>query len=224
MNNTSPFSLVAPASHSLSDTSQRIEHALDAVLAAFKFELVHASERAGLDLDQILKHATPRVREVLSHEARFWSGSQPAPIAQLQLVHLAEKINARTPSFIVSLVSKALRRRRKQLSSSTVVLLGSSDRPTSSALAHAVHELLEKRGVVVRTFDPDTALEGALATALQDADAALVIRAHPLLASLTPFHFMRAGIDTVVDAELCLRKEDFKNSGVHYFAPGRGSH
>ena len=208
--------------------AHRIEEVLDSVLQALRFELVLACDRAGIDLASVLKNATPRVQEALSHESRQWQRTQSAlsntsGSYTIQLLQAAERLNTRIPSYIVSMLSKALRRRRKQLSSSTVALLGMTPRSTTSPLPQAVYELLKKRGVVVRTFDPDTALEGDLATALQDADAALIVRAHPVLASLTPFHFMRAGVSTVVDAHNCLRKEDFYKSGVHYAGLGRGS-
>lgn len=211
------------------DAARRIDDTFDTVLEALRFELILACDRAGIDITDVIKNASPRVRDAFSHE-RSWQREKHtlSEIVRyghtLQLTETAMRVSARMPSYIVSILSKALRRKRKQLSTSTIAVLGTSPRHTMLDAESQVLDILKDRGAVVRTYDPDTALEDdAMSLALQDADAALILRTHPFLCALTPFHFMRAGVSIVVDAPNCLRKDDFKHSGVHYSGLGRGT-
>lgn len=204
-----------------------VEDTTREVLRALRYELAMSLDRAGLDLAEIIQrlpsHSPLKNIEIQAPATVHTASALKETGIPHHLLQAATRINARMPGYVVSLLSKALRRRRKQLSTSTVALLGHTPQEGDLASGRSIKDLLQKRSVVVRTFDPDSEPEEALHAALQDADAALIIQPNLVLAGLTPFHFMRSGVDIVIDATQSLRKEDFHKSGVHYVGLGRGT-
>ncbi|HWO07539.1 MAG TPA: nucleotide sugar dehydrogenase [Candidatus Paceibacterota bacterium] len=218
-----------------------VENAFRDVNIAFVNELAMSFDRAGINLLNVIRGASTKPFGFLPHYPGAGVGGHCIPVDPYYLIRYGEKngfehrflktartINNKMPSYTVSLLAQALRKKRKQLSRSTVALLGLAykrdvpDERESPALR--IRELLEKRGTVVRTFDPyvpDHSSASSLDVALQDADAAVIATDHTLFRTLTPFHFMRAGVNVVVDGRNCLRKEDFQESGILYSGIGR---
>lgn len=218
-----------------------VENAFRDINIAFVNELAMSFDRAGIDLTNVIRGASTKPFAFMAHYPGAGVGGHCIPVDPYYLIRYgadngfmhkflitARSINNRMPQYTVSLLSKALRRRRKQLSHSTITLLGLAYKRDVSDMrespAEAIRDILERRGAIVRVYDPyipehSTAI--SLEDALLDADAALVATDHTEFRSLTPFHFMRSGVDIVIDGRNCLSKEDFAESGVHYSGIGR---
>jgi UDP-N-acetyl-D-glucosamine dehydrogenase len=220
-----------------------VENAFRDINIAFVNELAMSFDRAGIDLINVIRGASTKPFAFMPHFPGAGVGGHCIPVDPYYLIRYgaengfmhrflitARSINNRMPAYTVSQLSKALRRRRKQLSRSTVALLGISYKKdvgdVRESPAEAIRDILQKRGVVVRIYDPHVPGESTVSSleeALQDADAALIATDHSAFKELTPFHFMRAGVDVVVDGRNCLRMEDFAESGVHYTGIGRAN-
>lgn len=220
-----------------------VENAFRDINIAFVNELAMSFDRAGIDLVNVIRGASTKPFAFMAHFPGAGVGGHCIPVDPYYLIRYGESngfmhkflmtarsINNRMPHYTVSMLSKALRRKRKQLSRSTVALLGLAykrDIPDMrESPAEVIRDALEKRGTIVRVFDPhvpEHSTVDSLEAALQDADAALIATDHQEFRSLTPFHFMRSGVDIVIDGRNCLRKEDFVESGVHYSGIGRAS-
>ncbi|MBL8158505.1 nucleotide sugar dehydrogenase [bacterium] len=220
-----------------------VENAFRDINIAFVNELAMAFDRAGIDLVNVIRGASTKPFAFMPHFPGAGVGGHCIPVDPYYLIRYGEKngfmhrflitarsINNRMPHYTVSMLSKALRRKRKQLSRSTVALLGVAykrDVPDMrESPAEAIRDILEKRGAVVRIYDPhvpEHSTVDSLEEALQDADAALIATDHSEFRTLTPFHFMRSGVGIVIDGRNCLRKEDFLESGVHYSGIGRAT-
>lgn len=220
-----------------------VENAFRDVNIAFVNELAMSFDKAGIDLISVIRGASTKPFGFMPHFPGAGVGGHCIPVDPYYLIRYGEdngfvhhflmtarRINNRMPLYTVGQLARALRRKRKQLAHSTVALLGLSykkdipDMRESPALE--IREILEKRGVVVRTYDPhvpEHSTANSLDEALQDADAALIATDHSAFASLSPFHFMRTGVDVVVDGRNMLRKEDFAKSGVMYLGIGRSA-
>jgi UDP-N-acetyl-D-glucosamine dehydrogenase len=220
-----------------------VENAFRDINIAFVNELAMAFDRAGIDLVNVIRGASTKPFAFMPHFPGAGVGGHCIPVDPYYLIRYGEKngfmhrflitaraINNRMPHYTVSMLSKALRRKRKQLSRATIALLGVAykrDVPDMrESPAEEIRDILEKRGAVVRVYDPhvpEHSTSDSLEDALQDADAALIATDHSEFRSLTPFHFMRSGVGIVIDGRNCLRKEDFLESGVHYSGIGRAS-
>lgn len=220
-----------------------VENAFRDINIAFVNELAMAFDRAGIDLVNVIRGASTKPFAFMPHFPGAGVGGHCIPVDPYYLIRYGEKngfmhrflitarsINNRMPHYAVSMLSKALRRKRKQLSRSTVALLGVAykrDVPDMrESPAEEIRDILEKRGAIVRVYDPyvpEHSTSDSLEEALQDADAALIATDHSEFRTLTPFHFMRSGVGIVVDGRNCLQKDDFLQSGVHYFGIGRAS-
>lgn len=220
-----------------------VENAFRDINIAFVNELAMSFDRAGIDLVNVIRGASTKPFAFMPHFPGAGVGGHCIPVDPYYLIRYgadngfmhkflitARSINNRMPHYTVSMLSKALRRKRRQLSRSTVALLGLAykrDIPDMrESPAEIIKDILEKRGTIVRVYDPhvpEHSNVSSLDEALQDADAALIATDHSEFRSLTPFHFMRNGVDIVIDGRNCLRKEDFVASGVHYSGIGRAS-
>jgi nucleotide sugar dehydrogenase len=220
-----------------------VENAFRDVNIAFVNELAMSFDRAGIDLLRVIRGASSKPFAYLPHYPGAGVGGHCIPVDPYYLIRYGEKngfehrflktaraINDKMPLYAVSLVARALRKRRKHLARSSVALLGLAykrDVPDErESPAHKIREHLEKRGAVVRSFDPfipEKSSVSSLDEAMEGSDAVLIATDHSLFRALTPFHFMRAGVDIIVDGRNCLRKEDFDRSGILYSGIGRAS-
>lgn len=220
-----------------------VENAFRDINIAFVNELAMSFDRAGIDLVNVIHAAATKPFGFMPHFPGAGVGGHCIPVDPYYLIRYgasngfmhkflitARSINNRMPTYSVGVLTKALRRKRKQLSRSTVALLGLAYKRDIADMrespAEAIREILEQRGAIVRAFDPHVPEHSNVATleeAMQDVDAVMIATDHSEFTKLTPFHFMRAGVDVVVDGRNCLRKEDFARSGVSYSCIGRAS-
>lgn len=233
--------ILALATLKEAEAVKMVENSFRDINIAFVNELAMSFDRAGIDLMNVIRGAATKPFAFMPHFPGAGVGGHCIPVDPYYLIRygadngfmhkfliMARSINNRMPHYTVSMLSKALRRKRKQLSHSTVALLGLAYKRDISDMrespAEVIKDILEKRGTEVRVFDPHVPEHSnvdSLEDALQDADAALIATDHTEFRSLTPFHFMRSGVDIVIDGRNCLRKEDFAESGVHYSGIGR---
>lgn len=229
--------------HSLKEAEavKMVENAFRDINIAFVNELAMSFDRAGIDLVNVIRGASSKPFAFMAHFPGAGVGGHCIPVDPYYLIRYGQQngfehrflktartINNKMPSYAVSLVAHALRKKRKQLARSTIALLGLAYKRDVSdereSPAHAIRDLLEKRGAIVRSFDPfvtNKTTSASLDDALQDADVALIATDHSAFRALTPFHFMRAGVHIVVDGRNCLHKEDFLESGILYSGIGR---
>lgn len=218
-----------------------VENSFRDINIAFVNELAMAFDRAGIDLQHVLEGASTKPFAFMRHNPGCGVGGHCIPVDPYYLIRFGEEngfkhtflrtarvINDHMPNYTVSLLTQALRRRRKYLSGSTVALLGltykKDVRDERESPAHTIRTVLERRGVYVRSFDPFApSTHTSLGAALQGSDAAIVATDHSQFQSLTPYHFMQHGVDVVIDGRNCLRKDDFRNSGIIYCGIGRGT-
>lgn len=218
-----------------------VENAFRDINIAFVNELAMSFDKAGIDLISVIKGASSKPFAFMPHFPGAGVGGHCIPVDPYYLIRYgadngfmhkfliaARSINNRMPLYTVGLLSKALRRRRKQLAGSVIALLGIAYKRDIGDMrespAEVILEVLESRGAVVRVFDPHVPTHStvdSLEEALMDADGAIIATDHREFRSLTPFHFMRSGVDIVVDGRNCLSKNDFAESGVHYSGIGR---
>ncbi len=218
-----------------------VENAFRDVNIAFVNELAMSFDRADIDLVSVIRGASTKPFAFMPHYPGAGVGGHCIPVDPYYLIRYgaengfehrflktARAINDKMPEYAVSLAARALRRKKKSLSNATVALLGLAYKRDISdereSPAHDIRDELERRGAVVRVYDPfvpDGSSVASLEDALQDADAALIATDHSLFRALQPFHFMRAGVDIVIDGRNCLRKSDFDRSGITYSGIGR---
>ncbi len=220
-----------------------VENAFRDINIAFVNELAMSFDRAGIDLVSVIRGASTKPFAFMPHFPGAGVGGHCIPVDPYYLIRYGEEngfehrflktaraINDKMPAYAVSLVSKALRKKRKQLARSSVALLGVAYKrdidDERESPAHEIRALLEKRGAVVRVFDPhvpSASTHDSLEATIQDVDAAIIATDHAEFRALTPFHFMRAGVNIVIDGRNCLTKDDFDKSGILYSGIGRAS-
>lgn len=219
-----------------------VENAFRDINIAFVNELAMSFDKAGIDLISVIRGASTKPFAFMPHLPGCGVGGHCIPVDPYYLIRYghdngfvhkflmtARSINNRMPAYTISLLSNALRRRRKQLNHSTIALLGLSYKRDISdereSPAHEIQKQLEERGTIVRTYDPYVvgSTHTSLEEVLQDADAAVIATDHSEFRALTPFHFMRGGVDIVIDGRNCLEKDDFLESGIIYSGIGRAA-
>ncbi len=218
-----------------------VENAFRDINIAFVNELAMSFDKAGIDLISVIRGASTKPFAFMAHVPGCGVGGHCIPVDPYYLIRYGEEngfvhtflkaartINNRMPQYTVHLLSQALRKRRKQLVRSTIALLGLSYKrdiaDERESPAHDIRALLEKKGAIVRTFDPyvfDSSTHHTIDETLRDVDAVIIATDHSQFRSLTPFHFMKSGVDIVIDGRNCLRKEDFAKSGILYSGIGR---
>ncbi|HUQ30096.1 MAG TPA: UDP binding domain-containing protein, partial [Candidatus Paceibacterota bacterium] len=136
----------------------------------------------------------------------------------------AREINNQMPRYTVDMLERV----HGSLRGAVVALLGLAykrdvpDLRESPALV--IREELEKRGAVVRVFDPLVPGESTSTStndALLGADAAIIATDHSVFRSLSPEEFLSRGVSLVIDGRNCLSKENFLAAGVEYHGIGR---
>lgn len=220
-----------------------VENAFRDINIAFVNELAMSFDKAGIDLLSVIRGASTKPFAFMPHFPGAGVGGHCIPVDPYYLIRYGERngfehrflktartINDRMPAYTVSLLAQSLRKRRKQLARSTIALLGLAYKrdigDERESPAHTIRDILEKRGAVVRVFDPhvkNKSTHQSLEETMQDTDAVLIATDHSVFRTLTPFHFMQSGVNVVVDGRNCLRKEDFEKSGILYSGIGRAA-
>lgn len=220
-----------------------VENAFRDINIAFVNELAMSFDKAGIDLISVIRGASTKPFAFMPHLPGCGVGGHCIPVDPYYLIRYghengfthkflmtARSINNRMPAYTVSLLANALRRKRKQLNRATVALLGLSYKrdigDERESPSHEIKKQLEERGAVVRAYDPYVphgSTHDTLEDALEGADAAIIATDHSEFRALTPFHFMRGGVDIVIDGRNCLNKDDFAESGILYSGIGRAA-
>jgi UDP-N-acetyl-D-glucosamine dehydrogenase len=220
-----------------------VENAFRDINIAFVNELAMSFDKAGIDLISVIRGASTKPFAFMPHLPGCGVGGHCIPVDPYYLIRYghengfthkflmtARSINNRMPGYTVSLVANTLRRKRKQLKGAQVALLGLSYKrdiaDERESPAHEIRRQLEERGAIVRTYDPYVpkgSTHDTLDAALESVDAAVIATDHSEFRNLTPFHFMRGGVDIVVDGRNCLNRDDFIESGIIYSGIGRAA-
>lgn len=220
-----------------------VENAFRDINIAFVNELAMSFDKAGIDLLSVIRGASTKPFAYMPHLPGCGVGGHCIPVDPYYLIRYghengfthkflmtARSINNRMPGYTVSLLANALRRKRKQLKGANIALLGLSYKrdiaDERESPAHEIRRQMEERGAVVRAYDPYVpagSTHDTLQDALEGADAAVIATDHSEFRSLTPFHFMRGGVDIVIDGRNCLVKDDFAESGIIYSGIGRAA-
>ncbi|HYD93438.1 MAG TPA: nucleotide sugar dehydrogenase [Candidatus Paceibacterota bacterium] len=218
-----------------------VENAFRDINIAFVNELAMAFEHAGIDVTNVIDGASTKPFGFMAHYPGCGVGGHCIPVDPYYLIRygrdngfehrflaIAREINSNMPIFTADLLERALGEEGRPLRGATVALLGLSykrdipDLRESPAL-EIQHEL-ERRGALVRTFDPYVTNDrsaSSLIKALQGATAAVVATDHTAFRKLTPNSFSKRGVRFVVDGRNCLSKEQFLAEGLIYRGIGR---
>lgn len=218
-----------------------VENAFRDINIAFVNELAMSFDKAGIDLVSVLKGASSKPFAFMAHFPGCGVGGHCIPVDPYYLIRYGEEngfehhflraarqINSAMPAYTVGQLARALRARKKKLGGARVALLGlayKKDIPdVRESPSLVIRELLQKRGAHLRVYDPHVIHESthtSVEETLRNVDAVLIATDHREFKSLTPYHFMRMGIDIVIDGRNCLSKKDFKGTGIIYRGIGR---
>jgi len=222
------------------EATKMVENAFRDINIAFVNELAMAFGRADIDVTNVIRGASTKPFGYMAFYPGCGVGGHCIPVDPYYLIRYgrkngfehtfliaARRINSRMPFHTVEILERALRDQRKKLAGSTVALLGLAYKPevpdTRESPALDIHDILLKKGVAVRTYDPY--VPGTTAKSLDDAlegvDAAIIATDHGEFCALTPAEFKAHNVSLVVDGRNCLNKTLFDGSGVVYRGIGR---
>lgn len=209
-----------------------VENSLHDVALALSSEFAILFDRIGIDIANVAKAvavnasvfsgmALPRT----SPSAYFLSRSGHEHEIDQQFLASARRIVEYMPTYVVNVLSDALREQRVELKKVSVALLGISNGNGTGeeGIGAKIGSALAKKGVRTRTYDPDVAGAGFdLKETLEGADAAIIAGDQPMFRSLSPRQFEELGVRVVIDARNILDKDAFEKSSVVYRGVGRG--
>jgi UDP-N-acetyl-D-glucosamine dehydrogenase len=186
------------------ELAKLLENIFRSVNIALVNEMSMLTDRMGIDLWEVIDAASTKPFGFMRFEPGPGMGGHCLPVDPFYLtwrarefdfatefIELAGKVNAQMPYFCVEQIERALNHAYKPVRGSKILLLGVSYKPGVGDLrgspALAIIELLRARGADVSYFDPYVAelpafgLTAArdLAAALEDADVAAIVTAHP---------------------------------------------
>lgn len=186
------------------ELAKLLENIFRSVNIALVNEMSMLADRMGIDIWEVVDAASTKPFGFMRFEPGPGMGGHCLPVDPFYLtwrareydfatefIELAGKVNAQMPYFCLEQIERALNDAYKPVRGSKVLLLGVAYKPGVGDLrgspALAIIELLRARGADVSFFDPHVAelpafgLKGApdLAAALEDADVAAIVTAHP---------------------------------------------
>jgi UDP-N-acetyl-D-glucosamine dehydrogenase len=186
------------------ELAKLLENIFRSVNIALVNEMSMLTDRMGIDLWEVIDAASTKPFGFMRFEPGPGMGGHCLPVDPFYLtwrarefdfatefIELAGKVNAQMPYFCVEQIERALNDAYKPVRGSRVLLLGVSYKPGVGDLrgspALAIIELLRARGADVSYHDPYVAQLPAfgltaaadLAAALEDADVAAIVTAHP---------------------------------------------
>jgi UDP-N-acetyl-D-glucosamine dehydrogenase len=186
------------------ELTKLLENIFRSVNIALVNELSMLTDRMGIDIWEVIDAASTKPFGFMRFEPGPGIGGHCLPVDPFYLtwrareydfatefIELAGKVNAQMPYFGVERIERALNDAYKPVRGSRILLLGVSYKPGVGDLrgspALAMIDLLRKRGAEVAYHDPYVAelpshsLTGAtdLTAALQHADIAAIVTAHP---------------------------------------------
>ena len=186
------------------ELTKLLENIFRSVNIALVNELAMLTDRMGIDIWEVVDAAATKPYGFMRFEPGPGMGGHCLPVDPFYLtwrareydfatefIELAGKVNQQMPYFCVEQIERALNDAYKPVRGSKILLLGVSYKPGVGDLrgspALGIIELLRDRGAGVRYFDPYVAAlpdwglrnEADLAAALQDADLAAIVTAHP---------------------------------------------
>ncbi len=218
-----------------------VENAFRDINIAFVNELAVAFDRAGIDIVNVIKGASTKPFGFMPFYPGCGVGGHCIPVDPYYLIRYgrengfehtflitARRINTKMPLYTARLLERSLREQDKKIEGSVIALLGLSykrDIPDMrESPARAIRETLERRGAIVRAYDPFApgSTVRTLDDALRDADAVVIATDHSVFRALTPQYFEKFGVGIVVDGRNCLDKSAFARTGITYRGVGRG--
>ena len=188
----------------VAELAKLLENIFRSVNIALVNELSMLTDRMDIDIWEVIDAASTKPFGFMRFEPGPGMGGHCLPVDPFYLtwrareydfatefIELAGKVNQQMPYFCVEQIERALNDAYKPVRGSKILLLGVSYKPGVGDLrgspALGIIELLRDRGAGVRYFDPYVAAlpdwglrnEADLAAALQDADLAAIVTAHP---------------------------------------------
>jgi UDP-N-acetyl-D-glucosamine dehydrogenase len=186
------------------ELAKLLENIFRSVNIALVNEMSMLTDRMGIDIWEVVDAAATKPFGFMRFEPGPGMGGHCLPVDPFYLtwrarefdfatefIELAGKVNAQMPYFCVERIERSLNDDRKPVRGSKILVLGVSYKPGVGDLrgspALSIIELLRARGGDVRYFDPyvpelsSFGLTSAcdLAEALEDADVAAIVTAHP---------------------------------------------
>lgn len=186
------------------ELAKLLENIFRSVNIALVNEMSMLTDRMGIDLWEVIDAASTKPFGFMRFEPGPGMGGHCLPVDPFYLtwrarefdfatefIELAGKVNAQMPYFCVEQIERALNDVYKPVRGSKILITGVSYKPGVGDLrgspALAILELLRSRGADVSYYDPYVAElpsfglvgETDLAAALEEADIAAIVTAHP---------------------------------------------
>ncbi|MBD3164414.1 nucleotide sugar dehydrogenase [Candidatus Woesearchaeota archaeon] len=141
-----------------------------------------------------------------------------------KLITLARKINDSMPSYVVSIVSEAI----KGIENPTISVLGAAykaeiEDPRNSP-AREIINLLKKMNFNVKVYDPyvknfEYAFEPNIDAALKDSSCIIIVTDHNIFKEMSPERAARLVKDKIlIDTRNCTDRENWKKSGFRWIS------
>lgn len=217
------------------------ENAFRDINIAFVNELALSFDRLGIDVLNVIHGASTKPFSFLPHYPGCGVGGHCIPVDPYYLIayakqfgfshnflSLARSINNAMPKRTVGYVVKSLQKISRKTRGSKVAVLGLSykaniddDRESPS---YQIIKELEKRGIVVSTFDPNLPGKStctSLEAAVRGVHAVIIATAHKAFVKLNPEFYLQRNITIVIDGRNCLDKKKFVAAGIIYKGIGR---
>jgi UDP-N-acetyl-D-glucosamine dehydrogenase len=218
-----------------------VENSFRDINIAFVNELAMLFSKLNIDVMHVLEGASTKPFGFMTHYPGVGVGGHCIPVDPYYLIRyakqngfshkflsLARNINEHMPSFTADQVVEALKEKEIPIENTIVALLGISYKANISDLRESpsfeLRDELERRGAVVRMFDPHAPEHSDVSSidkALQGAKAAVVATAHKEFVALSPKVFVKNGVGVVVDGRNCLEKDAYLKAGIHFRGIGR---
>lgn len=204
-------------------------HMLDAAIrdvhGAFVNEFAVAFDRAGIDIEHVLRGASTYAPEISLPRPRLEAADTAFEAYYVlkrghksgfdhRFLKNAKKINSAMPAYAVSLLEDLLADIGVPIKSARIAVLGRAD--------GAFHTLVQKKkAALVQAHDP-RAPRPSLEEVLAGAHVAVLLEPHDALVSLDPSVLRKHGVTAVLDGCNAWSRTEFMRSGIRYRGIGRG--
>jgi len=219
-----------------------MENSFRDINIAFVNELAKSFDKMGIDIGEVIRGASTKPfgfmpfypgpgvgGHCIAQDPYYLIARAKKAGFRHRFLSLAREINESMPSYTVSLVEQALEKIGKKTHNSKVAVLGLSYKPnvddTRKSPSLEIATALEKKGAVVKTFDPWVKSKSncpSLAEAVKGVDAVILATHHSdFVKELTPEFLVKQGVKAIIDARNVLDKKGIKEKGLVFKGIGK---
>ena len=223
------------------EATKIMENTFRDVNIAFVNEMAKSFDKAGIDINEVIKGASSKPFGFMSHYPGAGVGGHCISTDPYYLIEkarqlgfehkflsLAREINNSMPSYVVELLEGELGKLNKEIKNAKVGVLGVAykkdvdDIRESPALE--VIKILESKGSEVFVYDPFIKIKNNvedLNELLDNVDILVLVTDHSEFQDMELKRLEENNISVVVDGRNCLDMEEIKKMGISYKGVGR---